>query len=170
MKTLLAFCACALLAAAWPGHAEAQPQDYTPVYDTYRLFTARDANSFNDFLVEAGRRGFFDKSFASCLTMLEQSWAAMSRDSACNQLPPGSVERAECFGRHRPSYLLRWSLSLRTAVSRGTAWPDTEIGREIAQGEAWCGVLGQGEFCRQLKVGTQQDATQMRPLLVCQQQ
>jgi hypothetical protein len=167
MKTLVAWSAWAILVSAWPGLAEAQSPEYTRVYETYQAFTRRDAQSFNEILVKASKIGFFDQRFASCLTVLEKSWVAQSRGALCDAYPPGSVEKAGCYGRDRPGYLLRWSLSLRQAVSRGTPWDETEIGREIATGEAFCAVLGSPELCQMLKGAMQQDGPQMRTLLVC---
>ena len=168
MKTFVACSAWAILVSAWPGLAEAQSQEYTRVYETYQAFTRRDSQTFNEVLVTASKAGFFDPRFASCLTALEQSWAARSKGSPCNAYSD-PVQRAQCFGLDRPSYLLRWSGSLRTAVARGTPWWDTPIGREIAEGEARCRAVGSPELCQMFKGLMGLDDPQMRALLVCQQ-
>jgi hypothetical protein len=156
-----------MLAAAWPGHAEAQPAEYVGVYETYQMFTQRDSQSFNEVLLIAGRKGFFGERFASCLAAREKVWLSLSKGAMCEGYQPGSVEKAQCYGQNPPSYLIRWSLSLRDALGRGTHWGQTEIGREIAAGEQLCGLLGAPELCQAFKAATQLDAPRMRALLVC---
>jgi hypothetical protein len=137
----------------------------TAVYETYREFTDRDSQSFDNWIAE--NAGKFDKNFFDCLTVLEQEWAASSRESLCDTYPPGSPEKAQCYGQHFPSYLLRWGQSLRAKLDRGTPWPQTQIGAEIAQGEAACAVFGAGELCRQFRALIQADSADRQSALVC---
>ena len=165
MKAFVACSAWAMLVAAWPHHAAAQ--GYTFVFETYRAFTENDGRAFHNWLADNDKSGRFDKSFYACLTLREQSWAANGRQSVCEAYPPGSVEKANCYGQNPEAYLIRWSRSLRPTLAGKIQWPDTEIGREIGDGERLCGQFLPPEVCEQFRGLNRQDLQRVYPLLVC---
>jgi hypothetical protein len=166
MRAFTKWSALAMLVVAWPGYA-AQAQEYTVVFEAYVQSIERSPRSFHEWLAFNHASGRFDGTFLSCLTALERSWLAMSRQRACDAYEPGSLEKAECYGQDSAGQLISWSQDLRSTLAGRTRWDETTTGGMRPTGDALCEVLGAQELCSQFAAIERQHSTAMRSMLVC---